>query len=219
MEGVEFIRFPKPWRDREKCTRWINACRNTMAEVSRQKYYLKLVSQCSTLYRKLVQSTTLFLLPEYYIVIPVLNSSFVGSLRPYRREGFTTDRVKRDTYICSKHFVGGRGPTDSDPDPVPATTTPSDVHKLGKRRKAPTPRNSEIELLRCTLNEKEGSALAKTPENETVVKYINMYLDVSNVKKIELNSNSIQVLQFHNLCAYGISWSISKQTSILEQRL
>lgn len=74
-------------------------------------------------------------------MIPVLNSSFVGSLRPYRREGFTTDRVKRDTYICSKHFVGGRGPTDSDPDPVPATTTPSDVHKLGKRRKAPTPRN------------------------------------------------------------------------------
>ncbi|CAC5392815.1 unnamed protein product [Mytilus coruscus] len=145
------------------------------------------------------------------------------------------DRVKKDTYICSKHFVGGRGPTDSDPDLIPATTTPSDVHKLGKRRKPPTPRNvsekhkktrkclcitvnpptntettqtethigldlevriensvlknqnvllqSEIELLRCTLNEQEGSALGKTSENETVVKYINMYLDVNNVKE------------------------------------
>lgn len=70
MEGVEFIRFPKPWRDRDKCTRWINAC---------------------------------------------------------RREGFTTERVKKDTYICSKHFVGEKGPTHADPDPIPATTTPSDV--------------------------------------------------------------------------------------------
>ncbi|VDI15694.1 Hypothetical predicted protein [Mytilus galloprovincialis] len=108
MEGVEFIRFPKPWRDREKCTRWINAC---------------------------------------------------------RREGFTTERVKKDTYICSKHFVGEKGPTDADPDPIPATTTPSD---------------SEIELLQCTLKEQEGCA--KTSENETVVKYINMYLDVNTVK-------------------------------------
>ncbi|VDH93027.1 Hypothetical predicted protein [Mytilus galloprovincialis] len=39
---------------------------------------------------------------------------------------------------------------------------------------------SEIELLQCTLKEQEGCA--KTSENETVVKYINMYLDVNAVK-------------------------------------
>ncbi|CAC5388099.1 unnamed protein product [Mytilus coruscus] len=71
MERVEFIRLPKPWREREKCTRWINACR----------------------------------------------------------------------------------------------------------------RKSELELLQCTLNEQKSCTLAKTSDNETVVKYINMYLDFNNVKE------------------------------------
>ena len=43
------------------------------------------------------------------------------------REGFTTDRVNRWTYICSKHFVGGHGPTTEHPDPIPATCTSAQV--------------------------------------------------------------------------------------------
>jgi hypothetical protein len=70
MQGVEFIRFPKPWMDLEKCKRWINAC---------------------------------------------------------KRSSFTTDNVKKDTYICNKHFIGGKGPTEDHPDPVPATATTIDV--------------------------------------------------------------------------------------------
>ena len=70
MQGVEFLRFPKPWVDLEKCKRWVNAC---------------------------------------------------------KRSGFSTDNVKKDTYICNKHFIGGRGPTDDHPDPVPATATTIDV--------------------------------------------------------------------------------------------
>ena len=27
--------------------------------------------------------------------------------------------VTKDTYICSVHFVGGNGPTDDYPDPIP----------------------------------------------------------------------------------------------------
>jgi len=38
-----------------------------------------------------------------------------------RREGFTIASVKKDTYICSLHFVGGKGPTIDHPDPIPAT--------------------------------------------------------------------------------------------------
>ena len=43
------------------------------------------------------------------------------------REDFTVDRIKKWTYICSKHFVGGKGPTEEHPDPIPATYTPLQV--------------------------------------------------------------------------------------------
>jgi hypothetical protein len=43
------------------------------------------------------------------------------------REHFTVDNIKKWTYICSKHFVGGKGPTENHPDPVPATYTPAQV--------------------------------------------------------------------------------------------
>ena len=64
MKGVTFIRFPNPWRDQDKCKRWVHAC---------------------------------------------------------RRQGFTEKNVTKDTYICSKHFVGGNGPTLENPDPIPET--------------------------------------------------------------------------------------------------
>ena len=35
--------------------------------------------------------------------------------------------VKKDTYICSLHFIGENGPTTETPDPVIATATPSQV--------------------------------------------------------------------------------------------
>ncbi|XP_046549255.1 uncharacterized protein LOC124259203 [Haliotis rubra] len=34
------------------------------------------------------------------------------------RVDLTPERVNRYTYVCSKHFVGGNGPTDEHPDPV-----------------------------------------------------------------------------------------------------
>ena len=44
-----------------------------------------------------------------------------------RRDGFTVASVKKDTYICSLHFIGENGPTTEAPDPVIATATPSQV--------------------------------------------------------------------------------------------
>ncbi|XP_048241534.1 uncharacterized protein LOC124145981 isoform X2 [Haliotis rufescens] len=44
-------------------------------------------------------------------------------VRACRREGFTTDKVNKYTYICSKHFIGGNGPSLEHPDPIPATYT------------------------------------------------------------------------------------------------
>ena len=36
--------------------------------------------------------------------------------------------IDRNTYICSLHFVGGKGPTDDHPDPIPATAC-AEQHK------------------------------------------------------------------------------------------
>ena len=44
-----------------------------------------------------------------------------------RRDNFGIENVTKDTYICSLHFVGGNGPTDDNPDPIPATVTPEQV--------------------------------------------------------------------------------------------
>ncbi len=44
------------------------------------------------------------------------------------REGFTSEKVTKDTYICSLHFVGGAGPTEEFPDPIPATLTDKQVN-------------------------------------------------------------------------------------------
>ncbi|KAL5011306.1 hypothetical protein ScPMuIL_009857 [Solemya velum] len=35
------------------------------------------------------------------------------------REDFTIANVRRWTHVCSKHFVGERGPTSTYPDPIP----------------------------------------------------------------------------------------------------
>ena len=35
-------------------------------------------------------------------------------------DDFNIMKIKRSTYICSKHFVGEKGPTFEFPDPIPA---------------------------------------------------------------------------------------------------
>ena len=66
MEGVEFLPFPKPKTQHEKCLRWIKLCG-----------------------------------------------------RPHSQ--FNVTKIKEWTYICTKHFVGGAGPTSLYPDPIPAS--------------------------------------------------------------------------------------------------
>jgi hypothetical protein len=46
-------------------------------------------------------------------------------------EDLNVQKIKRSTYICSKHFVGGRGPTPDNPDPIPALLhTDEQVHLI-----------------------------------------------------------------------------------------
>ena len=48
-----------------------------------------------------------------------------------RRVKFTINNVRKWTYICSKHFVGGAGPTIDHPDPVAATMSEQQVSLIG----------------------------------------------------------------------------------------
>ena len=45
-----------------------------------------------------------------------------------RGDTFTTKNVNNSTFICTKHFVGGKGPTEEHPDPIPANFTPDQVN-------------------------------------------------------------------------------------------
>ena len=47
-------------------------------------------------------------------------------------------QITKDTYICSSHFVGGKGPEGEDAEPILATLTPEESEKQqNRKRKAP----------------------------------------------------------------------------------
>ncbi|XP_066928361.1 uncharacterized protein [Clytia hemisphaerica] len=57
------------------------------------------------------------------------------------RKGFDHTKITKDTYICSLHFHGGKGPTEDNPEPILATLSSTEVEKCSrKKRKAPTQR-------------------------------------------------------------------------------
>jgi len=55
----------------------------------------------------------------HFIAFPKEKSKLERWVRAYSREGFTADHVTKHTFICSCHFVGGKGPTTDHPDPIP----------------------------------------------------------------------------------------------------
>ena len=55
------------------------------------------------------------------------------------RQHFTVNSITKDTYMCSKHFVGGKGPTKENPDPLPALATSFEKRVLSSKRKRKSP--------------------------------------------------------------------------------
>ena len=53
------------------------------------------------------------------------------------REGFSIKNIKKDTFICPNHFIGGCGPTEEDPDPLLATLTGKELKKKATRKRKP----------------------------------------------------------------------------------
>ena len=66
------------------------------------------------------------------------------------RADLTSDLITKNTYVCSKHFVGEKGPTEAYPHPVPCASTPErDAFLLKRSRKPPTPRQELAKRRRC----------------------------------------------------------------------
>ncbi|XP_060578712.1 uncharacterized protein LOC132735740 [Ruditapes philippinarum] len=61
------------------------------------------------------------------------------------RRDFDASRVRKDTYICSLHFVGGNGPSEDHPDPLPANATKYDIARISK-----TPRRKILRNIQTT---------------------------------------------------------------------
>lgn len=55
------------------------------------------------------------------------------------RKYFTVENIRKETYMCSKHFVGGKGPTKEHPDPLPALATSYEKKVLSSKRKRKSP--------------------------------------------------------------------------------
>ena len=52
------------------------------------------------------------------------------------RKNFTVDKIRGHTYICSLHFIGGKGPTIDNPEPLNAKLTEIEIVRKSKKRKA-----------------------------------------------------------------------------------
>eukprot|EP00057_Strongylocentrotus_purpuratus_P016935 XP_011671409.1 PREDICTED: uncharacterized protein LOC105441715 [Strongylocentrotus purpuratus] len=61
-------------------------------------------------------------------------------LKACGRKDFGVDNVTKHTYVCSKHFVGGKGPTAEHPNPLPATATQLEK-QLAAKPVRPSPRD------------------------------------------------------------------------------
>lgn len=55
------------------------------------------------------------------------------------RKNWSVANVNKHTYICSRHFIGGNGPTADHPNPVPASGTAIEKRRAEKRAR-PYPR-------------------------------------------------------------------------------
>ncbi|XP_077861701.1 uncharacterized protein LOC144342472 [Saccoglossus kowalevskii] len=61
-----------------------------------------------------------------------------------RGDDFGRHRIKQDTYVCSLHFVGGNGPTEEHPDPIPATAREVELRMFVTRKKRPPPKDRTV---------------------------------------------------------------------------
>ena len=79
----------------------------------------------------------------FFILFPKPKTKLDKSLRWIKccgRKNFGAENITKHTYVCSKHFVGGKGPTLEFPDPIPAVATELEKSIFLKRKARPAPK-------------------------------------------------------------------------------
>lgn len=80
-----------------------------------------------------------------------------------RKDFSKLEQITKDTYICSLHFINGKGPTENNPDPILASLTEKEQEGRLKRRKPPRKRD-ECPLLTKKARTEVDSSLAGDQE-------------------------------------------------------
>ena len=87
------------------------------------------------------------------------------------RKNFGVENITKHTYVCSKHFVGGMGPTVEHPHPIPAAVTDLE-RKIASKPVRPAPRERSTSvppLKRLKLGDDRDAAAGLQPEADIPV--------------------------------------------------
>ena len=82
------------------------------------------------------------------------------------RNGFTMNNIKKDTHICSLHFVGENGPTPEYPDPIKASLSDAEVQIMNKRRRPPRQKSTPIKMGERSSSKCSELSKTITPDKE-----------------------------------------------------
>ena len=59
------------------------------------------------------------------------------------RQNFRPEQITKHTYVCTKHFVGGNGPTEEYPDPIPEGATDLEKKSLPEKEGPARPKGKD----------------------------------------------------------------------------
>ena len=105
------------------------------------------------------------------------------------RMNFAVEKVTRDTYICTKHFHGGNGPTAEYPDPLPCGISGPELRNhlyKTKRRKLPVKRTAPATQLPAVTYTPATSEKTKENRDQTKKQVSEVFIDHNYVSTVEV---------------------------------
>ena len=101
------------------------------------------------------------------------------------RECFSIKNIKKDTFTCSNHFIGGCGSTVEDPDPLLATLTDKELKKKATRKRKPPkhwelipPKAKRRKSKNMTPNVESTDSVETTDTNDIALENSADYVDI-----------------------------------------
>ena len=113
--------------------------------------------------------------------------------------------IKRNHYVCSKHFIGGAGPTEEHPDPVPAVVGEIETaHSIAKHHKRPPPKERCVVPLAKAL--KTDDIRADVDVRGKRAQACSLFARLFNTTNIR--NNLIQLLLYDTLASGSLNFGM-----------